>query len=667
MKLRRKIPLAFATALVLTSASAFYGIHALNRSLDTYGTTVRQNVANERMVSATLVAFKLQVQEWKDTLLRGKDPAKLDKYWRAFQQREQTVDALAAELKAKLPDGESRGLIEQFASAHAEMGQGYRKGFEAFRASGFDPSAGDQAVAGVDRAPAVLLEKAARDIAADSARVSADAASDAAHATAISIAATFALFALSLAGGVWFGGTVTRPLERALACVRRVATGDLSTPIDARGRDEIAELLAALKDMQASLSHVVRDVRHNADGVATASAQIASGNLDLSSRTEEQAASLEETAASMDELTSTVRRNAEHAQHACAVAAGASTKAARGGDVMRQVVDTMRGIADSSGKVAEIIAVIDGIAFQTNILALNAAVEAARAGEQGRGFAVVAGEVRTLAQRSATAAREIKTLIEQSTERVGAGSALVDDAGRIIGEIVDSVRQVTGIVSEIAAASNEQSVGIEQVNRAVAQMDNVTQQNAALVEEASAAAHALAEQAHALHGAVAVFSLHGERASGRARLRACRAAGRRSGARFAAHAAAGRRAGLSGAAQSPRTSNRARGKRAPESPSCRVHAIARDIATAPARFARRARPGAETRRELDASARIAKRETGNGKRETGNGKRETGNGKRETGNGKRETGNGKRETRNADHGSRIMKRGLQSSPLPSMG
>ncbi|WP_273744272.1 methyl-accepting chemotaxis protein [Burkholderia mallei] len=515
MKLRRKIPLAFATALVLTSASAFYGIHALNRSLDTYGTTVRQNVANERMVSATLVAFKLQVQEWKDTLLRGKDPAKLDKYWRAFQQREQTVDALAAELKAKLPDGESRGLIEQFASAHAEMGQDYRKGFEAFRASGFDPSAGDQAVAGVDRAPAVLLEKAARDIAADSARVSADAASDAAHATAISIAATFALFALSLAGGVWFGGTVTRPLERALACVRRVATGDLSTPIDARGRDEIAELLAALKDMQASLSHVVRDVRHNADGVATASAQIASGNLDLSSRTEEQAASLEETAASMDELTSTVRRNAEHAQHACAVAAGASTKAARGGDVMRQVVDTMRGIADSSGKVAEIIAVIDGIAFQTNILALNAAVEAARAGEQGRGFAVVAGEVRTLAQRSATAAREIKTLIEQSTERVGAGSALVDDAGRIIGEIVDSVRQVTGIVSEIAAASNEQSVGIEQVNRAVAQMDNVTQQNAALVEEASAAAHALAEQAHALHGAVAVFSLHGERAGER--------------------------------------------------------------------------------------------------------------------------------------------------------
>ncbi|KGC50076.1 methyl-accepting chemotaxis protein [Burkholderia pseudomallei] len=520
MKLRRKIPLAFATALVLTSASAFYGIHALNRSLDTYGTTVRQNVANERTVSATLVAFKLQVQEWKDTLLRGKDPAKLDKYWRAFQQREQTVDALAAELKAKLPDGESRGLIEQFASAHAEMGQGYRKGFEAFRASGFDPSAGDQAVAGVDRAPAVLLEKAARDIAADSARVSADAASDAAHATAISIAATLALFALSLAGGVWFGGTVTRPLERALACVRRVATGDLSTPIDARGRDEIAELLAALKDMQASLSHVVRDVRHNADGVATASAQIASGNLDLSSRTEEQAASLEETAASMDELTSTVRRNAEHAQHACAVAAGASTKAARGGDVMRQVVDTMRGIADSSGKVAEIIAVIDGIAFQTNILALNAAVEAARAGEQGRGFAVVAGEVRTLAQRSATAAREIKTLIEQSTERVGAGSALVDDAGRIIGEIVDSVRQVTGIVSEIAAASNEQSVGIEQVNRAVAQMDNVTQQNAALVEEASAAAHALAEQAHALHGAVAVFSLHGERGGERGCARA---------------------------------------------------------------------------------------------------------------------------------------------------
>ncbi|AOK50783.1 chemotaxis protein [Burkholderia sp. MSMB617WGS] len=515
MKLRHKIPLAFAAALVVTSAGAFYGIHALNRSLDTYATTVQQNAANERMVSATLVAFKLQVQEWKDTLLRGKDPAKLDKYWSAFQQRERTVGALAAELESKLPDGESRRLIEQFASAHVEMGRGYRKGFEAFKASGFDPSAGDQAVAGVDRAPAALLEKAAQDIAADSARESAEAASNAAHATTVSIVATLVVFALALAGGVWFSGAVTRPLARALACVRRVATGDLSTPIDARGDDEIAELLAALKDMQASLSRVVHDVRHSADGVATASAQIASGNLDLSSRTEEQAASLEETAASMDELTSTVRRNAEHAQHACAVAAGASTTATRGGDVMRQVVDTMRGIADSSGRVAEIIAVIDGIAFQTNILALNAAVEAARAGEQGRGFAVVAGEVRTLAQRSATAAREIKALIEQSAERVGAGSALVGDAGRIIGEIVGSVRQVTDIVSEIASASNEQSVGIEQVNHAVAQMDNVTQQNAALVEEASAAAHALAEQARALHGAVAVFRLQDDRVSER--------------------------------------------------------------------------------------------------------------------------------------------------------
>ncbi|KVD74452.1 chemotaxis protein [Burkholderia sp. ABCPW 14] len=522
MKLRRKIPLAFAAALVLTSAGAFYGIHALNRSLDTYGTTVQQNVANERMVSATLVAFKLQVQEWKDTLLRGKDPAKLDKYWSAFRQREQTVDALAAELKSKLPDSESRRLIEQFASAHAEMGQGYRKGFEAFKASGFDPSAGDQAVAGVDRAPAALLEKAAQGIAADSARVSADAASDAVRATTVGIVATLVVFALALGGGVWFSGTVARPLAHALACVRRIATGDLSTPIDARGDDEIAELLAGLKDMQASLSHVVRDVRHNADGVATASAQIASGNLDLSSRTEEQAASLEETAASMDELTSTVRRNAERAQHACAVAGAASTTATCGGDVMRQVVDTMHGIADSSSKVAEIIAVIDGIAFQTNILALNAAVEAARAGEQGRGFAVVAGEVRTLAQRSATAAREIKTLIEQSTERVGAGSALVGDAGRIIGEIVGSVRQVTDIVSEIASASNEQSVGIEQVNHAVAQMDNVTQQNAALVEEASAAAHALAEQARALHGAVAVFKLHGDRAAERDAVRSAR-------------------------------------------------------------------------------------------------------------------------------------------------
>jgi methyl-accepting chemotaxis protein len=510
MKLSLKIPLAFTVALLLMFAGALYGIFALNQSINAYGTTVQDNVANERMVSATLVAFKLQVQEWKDTLLRGKDPADLDKYWTAFQTREKTVSTLAAELKTKLPEGESRTLIERFAIAHTSMGEGYRKGFEAFKSAGFEPSAGDKAVAGVDREPSALLEQATQKIAADSAQVSAQAAIDAHHATEISIALMLAVLALAMIGGVMFSRTVSRPLGHALSCARAVATGNLSMDFDSSGKDEIAQLLAALKDMQSSLSQVVAKVRENAEGVATASAEIASGNLNLSSRTEEQAASLEETAASMEELTGTVRQNAENARQASTLADAASHTASRGGVMMGQVVETMHGIADSSSKVAEIIAVIDAIAFQTNILALNAAVEAARAGEEGRGFAVVAAEVRTLAQRSASAAKEIKALIAQSTDRVNAGSALVGNAGQIIAEIVGSVQRVTDIVGAISSASQEQSTGIEQVNTAVTQMDEVTHQNAALVEEASAAAHALAEQANSLRDAVAVFTLRGD-------------------------------------------------------------------------------------------------------------------------------------------------------------
>jgi methyl-accepting chemotaxis protein len=510
MKLSIKIPLAFITALVLMFAGALYGIFALNRSVDLYRVSVADNVANERMVSETLVTFKLQVQEWKDTLLRGKDPARLDKYWTNFQTRERKVGELAEQLQQKLPAGESRALIERFATAHRAMGDGYRRGLDAFKAAGFEPSAGDNAVAGVDREPATLLEKAAATIAADSARMSALADRDARRASMVSIALMSIVLALASIGGYLFSRTVSRPLARALGCAKAVAAGDLSLEFEASGKDEIAELLAALQHMQSSLATVVSKVRRNAEGVATASAQIASGNLDLSSRTEEQAASLEETAASMEQLTATVRQNADHAAAASLLADRARETAASGGEMMGRVVQTMHDIAESSDKVSEIIAVIDAIAFQTNILALNAAVEAARAGEEGRGFAVVAGEVRSLAQRSASAAREIKTLIGQSAERVDTGSSLVRDTGSIIADIVGSVQRVTGVVGEISSASVEQRMGIEQVNVAVTQMDEVTQQNAALVEQASAAAQALAEQAGALRDAVAVFRLRSD-------------------------------------------------------------------------------------------------------------------------------------------------------------
>jgi methyl-accepting chemotaxis protein len=307
--------------------------------------------------------------------------------------------------------------------------------------------------------------------------------------------------------GVWITRTITGPLNEAVKIAQAVSKGDLTSRIEAQTTDEVGQLLQALKTMNGSLSDMISRIHVGAETISSASRQIAAGNIDLSSRTEEQAASLEETAASMEELTAAVRQNTESAKQGNMLAVNASEIAARGGEAVGRVVQTMREISDSAAKVGDIIGTIESIAFQTNILALNAAVEAARAGEQGRGFAVVASEVRSLAQRSATAAKEIKDLITESVDRVAAGTEEVNEAGSTINEVVSAVRRVTDLMGEIAAASNEQHKGIEQVSTAVVQMDQVTQQNAALVEEASAAAQSMAGQARGLRDTVSVFKV----------------------------------------------------------------------------------------------------------------------------------------------------------------
>ena len=323
---------------------------------------------------------------------------------------------------------------------------------------------------------------------------------------------------LLLAGavGVVLVRGIVRPLEQAVRIAGAVADGDLTQEIAVQAGDETGRLMRALDDMNEGLATIVGRVRAGTDTIATASGQIAAGNLDLSARTEQQAAALEQTAASMEELTATVRRNADNARQADQLAQSASEVAGKGGQVVARVVDTMAAIDASAARIADITGVIDGIAFQTNILALNAAVEAARAGEQGRGFAVVAGEVRNLAQRSAAAAREIKTLIDDSVRTVSEGSALVEQAGATMEEIVRSVGRVTHIMADILAASQGQASGIEQVNQAIVQMDQSTQQNAALVEQASAAAQALREEADSLAQAVGTFRLRAQAAGAKA-------------------------------------------------------------------------------------------------------------------------------------------------------
>jgi methyl-accepting chemotaxis protein-1 (serine sensor receptor) len=460
---------------------------------------------------AAQIEFKIQVQEWKNILVRGSDPADLAKYSAAFKKSgEKTlagIDALESNLgKLGVPTatvGEARAALrelnERYAAALATWDPANPESYKLL----------DKQVKGLDRAPtkkideivALIQEHAHATVASMKQQREEIERAERREATALFLAVLAGVGAMT----VWLARSITRPLQEAVTIAGSVAAGDLTQHIEIDRKDEVGMLLASLKHMQDSLAGIFARVRSGTDMISVTSADIAQGNQDLASRTEEQAGSVEETAASMRQMTSMVQKSRASADEAMRMAGAASKVASRGGEAVGQVVSTMGEIDASSRKIVDIIGVIDGIAFQTNILALNAAVEAARAGEQGRGFAVVASEVRTLAQRSAAAAKEIKTLIGDSVDKVQAGTRLVGEAGSTMREVVDSVQRVSAIIAEITSSTTEQAEGIVHINDTMGQMDGVVQQNSALVEEAAAAADALQQQAVALAEAVGVF------------------------------------------------------------------------------------------------------------------------------------------------------------------
>ncbi len=506
LKVGTRLGLAFGLVLCITVVIAAIGVwrlHDLSRVTEQLTST-----DNERLQAAV---------EWRQTIdlnwirtraaLLDSDTNRLAAWQAEMDKTSETTVAARKVVERLVQSDEGRKMLADIDKAR-EAYRTPRANILKRKAAGEDVSAlldsQLKPLADAYSQTILALEQRQRKLYED-ART--EAATTAAQSRIILIAGTMVALLIGIGAAILLSRSVTGPLQLAVRRAGQIAEGDLTQPIESQGRDEAAELLNALRNMQNNLVRVVGGVRGNAENVASASAEIAQGNHDLSARTESQASALEETAASMEQLGATVRQNADNARQANQLAMSASTVAVQGGEVVSQVVDTMRGINDSSRKIADIIGVIDGIAFQTNILALNAAVEAARAGEQGRGFAVVAGEVRSLAQRSAEAAKEIKQLITASVERVEQGSQLVDKAGTTMTEVVNSIRRVTDIMGEISAASSEQSSGVAQVGEAITQMDQATQQNAALVEEMAAAAGSLRSQATRLVDAVAVFRL----------------------------------------------------------------------------------------------------------------------------------------------------------------
>lgn len=501
---------------ILLGAAIGYSWYALRDAGDRLNNLVELSAKIERaanLVRKTQIDFKIEVLEWKNLLIQGGDAKEFELYKDAFKAASglvkdnlKTLASMAATIDLPVD------TVNKAISEHDSLEKQFLGALALYKADDHDRALKvDRAVLGADRALADQLVKLANVIIERGGDVNGDAFTDATGARARQVRLLVALalftFALSIGGGLLITRSIINPIRTAMKVAEQVAAGDLTSHIDRQGRDEAAELMRSLHSMNDALAGLVGKVRESAEWIVESSTQIAAGNIDLSGRTEAQASNLEQTAAALEELTSTVISTAQNARKADQLAATASSIATKGHDMVGQVAKTMGGIHSSSKKITDIIGVIDSIAFQTNILALNAAVEAARAGEQGRGFAVVAAEVRVLSQRTAQSAKEIKDLITNSVQQVDAGTDLVNKAGAIMVEVVDSVAQVTSIIAEIANASEEQGKGINQVNQAVSQLEQVTQQNAALVEESSAAAEGLKNQAKILNDTVALFQI----------------------------------------------------------------------------------------------------------------------------------------------------------------
>ncbi|HUP98017.1 MAG TPA: methyl-accepting chemotaxis protein [Usitatibacter sp.] len=506
--LQFKVLLIAAGAMLFAVSVAVIALSRVYSSIEELDRISREDFQVQEQILRGQALFKMQVQEWKNVLLRGRDPAALEKHWAAFEKLEKDTAGVIREARSGTSHDEIRARLEGFLAAHKLTGERYRRGLEAFKAAKMDPAAGDNAVEGIDRGPSQSLADLSDKAAEIGSKGVVLAVQGGERTYRIAIAAIIlAMVAACIGLWLFMRKAVLSPIGDAVRFAERISHGDLTVDIHSTSRDEAGQLLRMLGTMKVSLGEVVSTVRRSAENVVTASGQVSAGTTDLSQRTEEQASSLEETAASMEELASTVRQNADNARQADELARNASKRAEQGGAEVIRVVSTMTDISDSAKRITDIVSVIDSIAFQTNILALNAAVEAARAGEQGRGFAVVASEVRSLAQRSAHAAKEIKQLIGNSVQKVQAGTDLVEQAGDTIQNLVIDVKRVSDLMGSIAEASAEQSRGVQQVNKTVTEMDKVVQQNAAAVQESAAAAEGMRQQAEALVRAVSTFRL----------------------------------------------------------------------------------------------------------------------------------------------------------------